>query len=45
MTPKVLKGMSGIMKPPSNLITYFDLVKRNKVKLEIKKEQAGLKSL
>jgi len=37
--------MSEIIKPSSNLTAYFDLVRRNKIKLEIKKEQAGLESL
>jgi len=45
LAPKVLKGMGAIMKPPSDLTAYFDLVRRDKVKLEMRKEQAGLESL
>ncbi|KAH6701242.1 hypothetical protein BKA61DRAFT_582335 [Leptodontidium sp. MPI-SDFR-AT-0119] len=41
-THPVLKGMGAIMKPPLDLTAYFDLVKRDKAKLEIRKEQAGL---
>ncbi|KAG4438633.1 hypothetical protein IFR05_005877 [Cadophora sp. M221] len=33
------------MKPPPDLIAYFDLARRDRVKLEIRKEQAGLESL
>ncbi|PVH71241.1 hypothetical protein DL98DRAFT_597090, partial [Cadophora sp. DSE1049] len=45
LAPKVLKGMGAIMKPPADLTAYFDLVRRDKVKLEMRKEQAGLESL
>lgn len=45
LAPEVLKGMGGIMKPPSDLTAYFDLARRDKVKLEMRKEQAGLESL
>lgn len=45
MVTRVLKGMGAIMKPPIDLTAYFDLIRRNRVKRELKKEQAGLESL
>jgi hypothetical protein len=42
---KVLKGISAIMKPPIDLIAYFDLIRRDRLKRELKKEQVGLESL
>jgi hypothetical protein len=44
LVTKVLKGMGAIMKPPADLTAYFDLEVRNRVKLQLKKEQAGLES-
>ena len=44
LVTKVLKGMDTIIKPPIDLMAYFDLVVRNRVKQELKKEQAGLES-
>ena len=38
LVTKVLKGMDAIMKPPADLTAYFDLVVRNRVKQELKKE-------
>ena len=34
--------MGAIMKTPEDLIGYFDLAIRKRVKQELKKEQAGL---
>jgi hypothetical protein len=45
LVTKVLKGIGAIMEPPADLTAYFDLVVRNRVKEELKKEQAGLESL
>ncbi|PVH70493.1 hypothetical protein DL98DRAFT_577855, partial [Cadophora sp. DSE1049] len=45
LAPKVLKGMGTIMKPPADLTAHFDPVRRDRVKLEMRKEQAGLESL
>jgi hypothetical protein len=36
--------MDAIMKPLIDLTAYFDLVVRNRVKRELKREQAGLES-
>jgi hypothetical protein len=44
LVTKVLKSINAIIKPPINLTAYFDLVIQNKVKQELKKELAGLKS-
>jgi hypothetical protein len=41
----VLKGIGVIIKPPKDLIGYFDLAIRKRVKQELKKEQVGLESL
>lgn len=45
LAPKVLKGMGAIMKPPADLTAHFDPVRRDRVKLEMRQEQAGLESL
>jgi hypothetical protein len=45
LATKVLKGMGAIMKPPADLIASFDAVGRDRVKRELKKEQAGLESI
>jgi hypothetical protein len=42
---KVLKGMGAIMKPPADVTAYFDTIGRDRIKRELKKEQAGLESL
>jgi hypothetical protein len=36
--------MGAIIKPLANLTAYFDLSVQNRVKQELKKEQAGLES-
>jgi hypothetical protein len=44
LVSRVFKGMGAIMKPLADLTTYFDLSVRNRIKQELKKEQAGLES-
>jgi hypothetical protein len=44
LVTKVFKGMGAIMKPPADLTAHFDLAVRNRVKLQLKREQAGLES-
>ena len=41
---EVHKNIGAIMKPPADLIADFDLAMRNRVKQELKKEQAGRES-
>jgi len=41
----VLKGISAIIKSLVNVIAYFNAIKRDKIKRELKKEQASLESL
>jgi hypothetical protein len=38
----VLKGIDAIIKSLANVIAYFNAVRRDKIKQELKKEQAGL---
>jgi len=38
LVTKVLKGINAIIKPPIDLIAYFNLIIRNRVKRELKKE-------
>jgi hypothetical protein len=45
LVTKVLKGMGAIMKSPADVTAYFDAVGRDRIKRELKKEQAGLESL
>jgi hypothetical protein len=45
LVTKVLKGIGVIIKPPEDLIYYFDLAIQKRIKQELKKEQAGLESL
>ncbi len=45
MVTKVLKGMGAIIKSPAYVTAYFDAVGRDRIKRELKKEQAGLESL
>jgi hypothetical protein len=45
LVTKVLKGMGVIMKSPIDVIAYFDAIGRDRIKRELKKEQAGLESL
>lgn len=45
MVTKVLKGIGAIKKPPTDLTAYFDLVRRDKLERELKKEHVGLESL
>jgi hypothetical protein len=42
---KVLKGISAIMKPLINVIVYLDTIRQDRIKQELKKEQASLESL
>ncbi|CZR52920.1 uncharacterized protein PAC_02797 [Phialocephala subalpina] len=44
LVTKVFKGMGAIMKPPADLTAHFDLAVRNRVKLQLKREQASLES-
>jgi hypothetical protein len=45
LVTKVLKSIGAIIEPLIDLTAYFNLVVQNRVKKELKKEQAGLKSL
>lgn len=42
---KVLKSIGAIMKSLTDVIAYFDAVRRDRIKRELKKEQAGFESL
>ncbi|PVH68479.1 hypothetical protein DL98DRAFT_599492 [Cadophora sp. DSE1049] len=45
LVTKVLKGIGAIKKPPTDLTAYFDLVRRDKLERELKKEHVGLERL
>ena len=45
LVTKVLKGMGAIMKPPVDMTVCLDAAGRDRIKRELKKEQAGLESL
>jgi hypothetical protein len=38
LVTKVLKGIGAIMKPPTDMIVYFDAIRRDRIKRELKKE-------
>jgi hypothetical protein len=44
LVTKVLKGMVATMKRPADVTVYLDAVERDRIKRELKKEQAGLES-
>lgn len=45
LVAKVLKDIGAIMKPPADLIAYFNLIRRDRLKRELKREQTGVESL
>jgi hypothetical protein len=45
MVIKVLKGIGAIMKSLINVTAYFDTIRRDKIKRELRKKQVGLESL